>query len=141
MSEFGRSFGLSGGTPMNVQTKPNGIGAAVKRTEDPRFLRGQGRYTDDITLPRQTYVHILRSPHAHAAIKGIDTARAKAAPGVVAVFTSADLSALGGLPCGWLIHNKDGSPMKEPKHPVLAEGKVRHVGDPVAAVIAETAMQ
>jgi carbon-monoxide dehydrogenase large subunit len=126
---------------MTVQTKPNGMGASVKRTEDPRFLRGKGRYTDDINLPGQLYLHLLRSPHAHATIRAIDSAAAKTAPGVVAIYTSADLTALGGLPCGWLIHNKDGSPMKEPKHPVLAEGKVRHVGDPVVAVIAETLQQ
>jgi len=66
---------------MNVQPTSSGIGAAVRRTEDPRFLRGKGRYTDDITLSGQTYLHILRSPHAHATIKGIDLAAAKAAPG------------------------------------------------------------
>ncbi|TAK97941.1 MAG: xanthine dehydrogenase family protein molybdopterin-binding subunit, partial [Rhodospirillaceae bacterium] len=106
---------------MTVQTKATGIGAAVRRSEDPRFLRGKGRYTDDITLVGQTYLQILRSPHAHATIQSIDTTAAKAAPGVVAVYTSADLATLGGLPCGWLIHNKDGSPMREPKHPVLAD--------------------
>ncbi len=83
---------------------------------------------------------LLRSPHAHARIKGIDTKAAAAAPGVVAVFTGQDMAAdgIGGLPCGWQIQNKDGSPMAEPPHPALALERVRHVGDPVAVVIAET---
>ena len=113
------------------------VGAAVRRKEDHRLLTGRGTYTDDINRPGQVYAYILRSPHAHAEIKGINTAKAKAAPGVVAVYTGADMQ-VGGLPCGWLIHSKDGSPMAEPPHPVLAQGKVRHIGDPVAVVIAET---
>ena len=126
---------------MTHQPRPiseTGIGASVRRTEDARFVRGKGRYTDDINLAGQTYVVFLRSPHAHATIKSIDLANARRAPGVVAIYTSVDLAKLGGLPCGWLITNRDGSPMREPKHPVLAEGKVRHVGDPVAAIIADT---
>ena len=126
---------------MNHQPSLTGIGASVRRTEDMRFIRGKGRYTDDIALAGQTYAYVLRSTHAHAAVRSIGTAAAKKAPGVLLVLTSADISTLGGLPCGWLIHNKDGSPMKEPKHPVLAEGKVRHVGDPVAVVVAETYAQ
>ena len=120
-----------------------GIGAAVRRKEDQRFLNGKGNYTDDINRPGQTYASIKRSDRPHAKIISIDTAAAKAAPGVLAVFTGADLDAeeIGGLPCGWQIHNKDGSPMAEPKHPVLAVGKVRHVGDPIAVVIAETRQQ
>ncbi|HZB93558.1 MAG TPA: xanthine dehydrogenase family protein molybdopterin-binding subunit [Stellaceae bacterium] len=114
-----------------------GIGAPVRRKEDARFLTGRGTYTDDINRPGQVHAFILRSPHAHAEIKGIDVAKAKTAPGVLAVFTGADMQ-VGGLPCGWLIHSKDGSPMAEPPHPVLAQGKVRHIGDPVAVVIAET---
>ncbi len=114
-----------------------GIGAAVRRKEDFRFLTGAGNYTDDINRPGQLHAYILRSPHAHAEITGIDTVSAGAAPGVVAVFTAADLQ-IGGLPCGWLVTSKDGSPMAEPPHPVLAQGRVRHVGDPVAAVVAET---
>ena len=113
------------------------IGASVRRKEDFRFLTGAGNYTDDINRPGQRYAYILRSPHAHAEIAGIDTSKAGAAPGVNAVFTGADLR-VGGLPCGWLVNSKDGSPMVEPPHPVLAMGKVRHVGDPVAVVIAET---
>jgi carbon-monoxide dehydrogenase large subunit len=117
-----------------------GIGAAVRRKEDVRFLSGRGHYTDDINRPGQLYAFIKRADRPHATINGIDTAAAAAAPGVVAVFTGADMAAenIGGLPCGWQIHNKDGSPMAEPPHPVLALGKVRHVGDPVAVVIAET---
>src|SRR5262245_12201654 len=115
-----------------------GIGAAVKRKEDRRFLLGKGNYTDDITLPNMTYAYILRSHQAHAKIGKIDTAAALAAPGVVAVLTGADVAKdeLGGLPCGWLVKSKDGSNMIEPPHPALAQGKVRHVGDPVAMVVA-----
>jgi aerobic carbon-monoxide dehydrogenase large subunit len=121
----------------------DGIGAAVRRKEDARFLTGRGNYTDDINRPGQLYAYILRSPHAHAELGAIDASKAKRAPGVVAVFTGADLAAdnIGGLPCGWLIKNKDGSPMAEPPHPVLAQGRVRHVGDPVAVVIAESRNQ
>src|SRR5579859_1374016 len=123
-----------------VANGSGGIGAAVRRKEDFRFLTGQGHYTDDINRPGQTHAYFLRSPHAHASLGAIDTAAALAAPGVVAVFTGADLAAagVGGLPCGWLITDKHGKPMVEPPHPVLAQGKVRHVGDPVAVVIAET---
>ena len=121
----------------------DGIGAAVRRKEDARFLTGRGNYTDDINRPGQLYAYILRSPHAHAELGALDSSKAKRAPGVVAVFTGADLAAdnIGGLPCGWLIKNKDGSPMVEPPHPVLAQGRVRHVGDPVAVVIAESRNQ
>ncbi len=120
-----------------------GIGVSVRRKEDVRFLSGRGNYTDDINRPNQLHAYIRRSDRPHATINGIDTAVAKKAPGVVAVFTGADMAAdnIGGLPCGWQIHNKDGSPMAEPPHPVLATGKVRHVGDPVVVVIAETKQQ
>lgn len=117
-----------------------GIGASIKRVEDQRFLTGNGNYTDDINRPGQSHAWILRSPHAHATINGIDTSKAEKADGVIAILTGADMAAdgVGGLPCGWQIHNKDGSPMAEPAHPPLAVGKVRHVGDQVAIVIAET---
>ncbi len=120
-----------------------GIGASVRRKEDLRFLNGRGHYTDDMNRPGQLYAYIRRSDRPHARLGAIDTAAAKASPGVVAVFTGADMAAegIGGLPCGWQIHNKDGSPMAEPPHPVLATGKVRHVGDPVAVVIAQTRQQ
>jgi len=114
------------------------IGQSVKRKEDVRFLTGAGQYTDDVTMPNQVHAHFLRSPHAHAKIKSIDTSKAKTAPGVVAVYTGADLEGVNGLPCGWLITSVDGTPMKEPPHHVLAKGKVRYVGDHVALVIAET---
>ena len=119
------------------------IGKPLLRREDSRFLTGAGQYTDDVTLPGQTFGVFLRSPYAHARIKSINTSKAAAAQGVVRIFTGQDLAdaKVGGLPCGWLIHSKDGSPMKEPPHPVLAQGKVRHVGDQVALVVAETAMQ
>ena len=123
---------------------PTGIGAAVKRREDFRFLKGIGRYTDDINLPNQTVCYFLRSQVAHAKINKIDVSKAKSAPGVVAVFTQADIDAsgpVGGLPCGWLVTGKNNEPMKEPKHPILASGKVRHVGDPIVAIVAETLNQ
>lgn len=129
---------------MNAPTEiQNGIGASVRRKEDYRFLTGSGRYTDDIVLPAQTAAVFVRSPHAHANIKSIDTKAAQAAPGVVAVLTGEDLAAdkIGGVPCGWLITDVAGQPMKEPPHPALAQGKVRCVGDQVAVVIAETWMQ
>ncbi len=120
-----------------------GIGASVKRREDGRFLAGRGRYVDDMNRPGQVYAAIRRSDRPHARIRGIDTSAAAAAPGVIAIYTGADMAAdgIGGLPCGWQIHSKDGSPMAEPPHPVLAIGKVRHVGDPIAVVIAETKAQ
>ena len=114
------------------------IGKSVERREDSRFLTGKGQYTDDITLPGQTHAFFLRSPYAHARIKSIDTSAAAKAPGVVGILTGDHFKAVGGLPCGWLINSLDGQPMKEPKHPVLADGKVRYVGDRVALVVAET---
>ncbi|MGI9296445.1 MAG: xanthine dehydrogenase family protein molybdopterin-binding subunit [Gammaproteobacteria bacterium] len=117
-----------------------GIGAAVRRREDLRFLTGKGKYTDDINRPNQAYAYILRSPLAHARIKSVKTDAAKNAPGVVGVWTGEDLQC-GSIPCGWLIKNKDGSDMNEPPHPPLAQGKVRHVGDQVAVVVADSLRQ
>ena len=117
------------------------IGKSVVRREDARFLTGRGQYTDDISLQGQTYGYFLRSPHAHAAIKSLSTTAAAAAAGVLGIYTGEHFKAVGGLPCGWLINNIDGTPMKEPKHPVLADGKVRYVGDRVALVVAETLEQ
>ena len=116
------------------------IGAAIARKEDKRFLVGQGRYVDDLTRPNQAYAMFVRSPHAHAKIKSIDTSAAAAAPGVLAVLTGKDLAAdkVGGIPCGWQVKSKDGSPMVEPPHPALALDTVRHVGDQVAVVIADS---
>ncbi len=121
--------------------KDSGIGASSKRREDVRFLTGRGRYTDDINRPGQAHVHFLRSDMAHGTIRGIDTSAAEAMPGVLRIFTGADFAEIGGLPCGWLVTSRDGQPMQEPKHPVLAHGRVRHVGDPVVAVVAETREQ
>ncbi|MBI4274763.1 MAG: xanthine dehydrogenase family protein molybdopterin-binding subunit, partial [Rhizobiales bacterium] len=121
----------------------NGIGAAVRRKEDFRFITGKGQYTDDISRPGETRAVFVRSPHAHAKIKRVDVKTATAMPGVVAVLTGADLAAdkIGNLICGWMIHSKDGSPMKMSPHPAIANQKVCYVGDPVAVVIAETLAQ
>jgi len=121
--------------------KDNGIGAATVRREDVRFLTGAGQYTDDINIYGQTAAVFARSTVAHGKINSIDTSAAEAMPGVLAVFTGADFAEVGGNPAGWLINSRDGNPMHEPKRPVLAHGKVRHVGDAYAAVIAETAEQ
>ena len=130
---------------MTAPSGPNGqgMGASVVRREDRRFLFGKGRYVDDLELPGQAWAVFVRSPHAHAKIRSIDAAQALAAPGVLAVLTGDDVAAdgLGGIPCGWQVHNKDGTPMVEPPHPALAQGKARHAGDPVAMVIAETKAQ
>src|SRR3984957_7371638 len=114
-----------------------GIGASVRRKEALRFLSGKGNYTDDINRPGQLHAHIKRSDRPHATINAINIAAASAAPGVVKVFVGADMEAegVGGLPCGCETHRKDGAPMAAPPHPVIATGKVRHVGDPVAVVI------
>jgi len=121
----------------------SGIGASVLRKEDRRFITGKGNYTDDINRPGQTYAYFLRSDVAHATLNGVDTSAAESADGVVAVFTGADLAAaeVGGLPCGWALTFQNGDPMVEPGHPILAQGKIRHVGDPIAVVIAETKKQ
>src|ERR1700752_1565037 len=120
-----------------------GIGAAVRRKEDRRFITGTGHYTDDINRPGQAYAYFLRSPHAHATIKSIDVNPAAKMPGVLAVLTGAELAAdkIGNLICGWMIHSKDGSPMKMAPHPALANGKACPVGDPVAVVVGETLAQ
>ena len=120
-----------------------GIGASVRRKEDRRFLTGNGNYLDDINKEGQTYAHFVRSPHAHATIKSIDTSEAEASKGVVAVLTGQQLAddGIGGLICGWVIHSKDGEPHKAPAHPALAIDKVRYVGDQVAVVVAESAAQ
>lgn len=118
--------------------KDTGIGASSKRREDVRFLSGRGVYTDDMALAGQTYAVFVRSNVAHGRIKKIDTSAASKMPGVLAIFTGEDFKDVGGNPAGWLINSRDGTPMREPKRPVLAHGKVRHVGDAYAAVIAET---
>ena len=121
--------------------KDSGIGASSKRREDVRFLTGAGNYTDDINIRGQAYVYFLRSDIAHGKINKIDTSDAEAMPGVVRIFTGKDFEGIGGLPCGWQVTDRHGQPMQEPPHPVLAQGKVRHVGDPIAAVVADSAAQ
>ena len=120
-----------------------GIGAAVRRKEDFRFITGKGQYTDDVSRPGQTHIYFVRSPHAHAKIKRIDTKSAAGMPGVVGVVTGAEFaeSKLGNLICGWTVLSKDGSPMKMAPHPALAVGKACHVGDAVAVVVADTLAQ
>jgi aerobic carbon-monoxide dehydrogenase large subunit len=120
-----------------------GIGAAVRRKEDFRFITGKGQYTDDISRPGEARAVFVRSPHAHAQIKRVDTKAAAAMPGVLGVLTGAELAAdkIGNLICGWMIHSKDGSPMKMSPHPALAANKACYVGDAVAVVVAETLAQ
>jgi carbon-monoxide dehydrogenase large subunit len=120
-----------------------GIGAAVRRREDQRFITGKGHYTDDVNRPGQCHAYFLRSPHAHAKIKGIDAKAAAAMPGVLAVLTGSELAAdkVGNLICGWTIMSKDGSQMKMAPHPALAHGTANYVGDAVAVVVAETLAQ
>jgi aerobic carbon-monoxide dehydrogenase large subunit len=121
--------------------KDHGIGASVKRREDIRFLTGKGRYTADINLRGQGYAVFARSEMAHAKINKIDTTAAAAMPGVMTIMTGEDFTGMGGNPAGWYIPSRDGATMKEPKRPVLAHGKVRHVGDAYAIVVAETLEQ
>jgi len=121
--------------------KDGGIGASTRRREDVRFLTGKGRYTDDINIAGQAYVAFVRSDVAHGRLTSVDTSQAASMPGVLRVFTGADFEGIGGLPCGWQVTSRDGQVMQEPPHPVLAQGKVRHVGDPIAAVVAETLAQ
>jgi len=116
-----------------------GVGQPASRLEDSRFLTGRGRYIADLTLPGELHGVVLRSPHAHAVIRAIDTSRAERAPGVVAVITGEDLArdGIGDLPCVMSVKNRDGSPAAAPPRPALAQGRVRYVGDPVAMVVAE----
>ncbi|MCV6585842.1 MAG: xanthine dehydrogenase family protein molybdopterin-binding subunit, partial [Marinibacterium sp.] len=118
--------------------KDSGIGASPKRREDVRFLTGNGNYTDDINMRGQSHVFFLRADVAHARINGIDSSAAAAMPGVVRIFTGADFEGVGGIPCGWQVTDRHGEPMQEPAHPVIAQGKIRHVGEIVAAVVADT---
>ena len=117
------------------------IGERVARTEDPILLRGEGRYTDDLNEPGQAYLYMVRSPHAHGILKEISFEKAKSMPGVLAVYTAADLAAYGPHKCALDFKQRDGSPMKKPIRKSLAQDKVRFVGDPVACVVAETYVQ
>jgi carbon-monoxide dehydrogenase large subunit len=126
-----------------MATTKFGLAQPVRRVEDPRLLKGMGRYTDDIVLPGMLHGIVLRSPHAAATILSLNTDAASALPGVRAIYTSAHLKAaeLGTLPCAAPVQNKDGTDMASPEHPVLAEGAVHHVGDPVAFIVADTMEQ
>ncbi len=117
-----------------------GLAQPVRRVEDLRLLKGAGRYTDDIVLPHAAHGIVVRSPHAHARIQSCDVLAARGVPGVLAVYTAADLDGdkIGPLPCAAPVQNSDGSAMAAPEHRVLATGVVRHVGDPVAFIVAET---
>lgn len=119
------------------------VGQGVSRFEDPRLLRGGGRYVDDLKLPGMAHGVVVRAQHAHAKILGIDTTAAKAAPGVLAVLTAADIKAAGltDIPVPGGFKRRDGAPMYKPRYPILAETHVRWVGDYVAFVVAETAAQ
>ena len=121
----------------------DGIGQRVLRKEDKRFITGRGRYTDDIKVQGMTYAWFVRSPHAHAKIVSIDASAALSAPGVVGVLTGADLAGdkIGGLICGWTVNSTNGTPMQAAAHPAIAHDCVKHVGDQVAVVIAETREQ
>lgn len=117
-----------------------GLAQSIRRVEDPRLLKGDGRYTDDIVLPGMLHGIVLRSPHAAAKITRIDSAAATSVPGVKAVYTAADLQADGiaPMPCAAPVQNQDGSDMVDPPHPALVGDAVRYVGDPVAFIVAET---
>ena len=120
-----------------------GVGQPVKRFEDQTLITGRGRYTDDITLPNMVQAYVLRARVAHANIRKIDTSAAKAMPGVLLVLTGEDVKAdgLGDVPCHAPLNNRDGSPRHDTPRPALAVGKVRHLGQPVALVVAETLTQ
>src|ERR1700737_1697293 len=133
---------------MNLQNNPHrlavmkfGIGQPVARTEDPILVRGAGCYTDDVMLADQTHAVMVRSRIAHGVIKSIDTSAARAMPGVLAVYTGADLAGYGTLKCIVPFNNRDGTPMKRPPRPALPTDKVRFVGDPIVFVVAETLLE
>src|ERR1700760_2561167 len=113
------------------------IGQSTRRLEDQRFLTGRGAFVDDVNDAGQAWAHVVRSPHAHATIDRIDTAAARAMPGVLGIYTYDDIAGQGPLPCATQVATV--APMIVPPRPALAHGRVRHVGDPVAFVVAETA--
>src|ERR1700733_14853237 len=117
------------------------VGQSVPRKEAPMLLRGQGHYTDDVSLPGQAYAVMVRSQNAHGVIRSIETDAARKMPGVLCVDTAADLKGYGPLKCVVPFNNRDGTPMKKPLREALAVGRVRYVGDPVAFVVAETLLQ
>src|SRR5437899_3506678 len=126
-----------------ITTEKFAVGQSVRRREDPRLIQGDGRYSDDVNLPRQAYAVIVRSPHAHARIRAIDASAALKADGVIAVLTGNELAAdgVGNLPTDTTRKRRDGSAAFATPRPALARGRVRHVGDPVALVVADTAVQ
>src|SRR5437667_12612064 len=125
---LGLRFPLCNNRPMSSHS----IGERVQRSEDPKLLRGEGRYTDDVNEPGQAYAYIVRSQYAHGVLKGIAVEKAKAMPGVLAIYTAADLAAYGPHKCALDFKMRDGTPMKRPIRKSLAECKVRYVGDPAA---------
>ncbi len=124
----------------DVAVERYGVGQPIRRTEDRRFLTGEGRFVDDVSMPEMAHMAILRSPHAHAGIDSVDTTAAAQAPGVLAVLTGADWIAdgLGGIPTRTAAKNSDDSPIPVPDRQGLVATRARFVGDAVAAVIAET---
>ena len=128
---------------VTMTTTKFGLAQPIRRVEDPRLLKGAGRYTDDIVLPAMLFGIVLRSPHAAATITRLDTAAAAQLPGIAGIYTAADLKAdsINPMPCAAQVKNRDGTPQANPPHPALADGVVRHVGDPVAFIVAETAKQ
>src|SRR5215813_3995688 len=120
-----------------------GVGQPVRRKEDDTLVRGKGKYTDDFSLPKQAYAWMVRSSHAHGIIKAIDISAAKTMPGVLGVWTGADLLAAGYKPfiCGLPLKSRDGSPLLQTNRMALVSDRVRYVGDPVAVVVAETVAQ
>jgi len=124
----------------NMPNLKFGIGQSVPRQEDPVLLKGQGRYTDDLARPGQVYAVMVRSAYAHGLIKGIDTAAARAMPGVLGVYTAADLASYGTMGCALPLKSKDGSALRNTARPPLAADRVRFVGDPVAFVVADSRM-
>src|SRR3954447_20929199 len=127
--------------PLEFRPLSTDIGQPVRRTEDATLLSGKGRYTDDLNEPGQAYAAIVRSPYAHGVLKGINAEAAKRMPGVLVIYTAADLGAYGPHKCALDFKQRDGTPMHRPIRQSLASGKVRFVGDPVACVVAQTAMQ
>lgn len=117
------------------------IGKPIQRREDARFLKGAGKYTDDIKLPHMAESAFVRSPYAHARIKSVDTEKALQSDGVIAIYTGQDGCGAYGVPCGWQVDFKNGETMREPQHPLLAKDKIKHLGEAVAIVIAETLEQ
>ena len=128
-------------TAEELATMKFAVGQSVPRVEDPMLLRGMGHYTDDVSLPGQAYMVMVRSSVAHGTIRSIDMEAARKMPGVLAVYSSAEMKGYGTLKCIVALPNRDGTPLRKPRREALAVGKVRYVGDPVACVVAETVAQ